>query len=248
MVNLPSEYDKYIFEILLILEDKVEPIGSGLLSQHLQEKGYELSEATVGRVLSSMDRQKLTQKIQFQGRVISDEGRKKLDKLRNQHQRETYGNRFIETLESRNKEDIIEILVARKAIERELARLAAINATEADILKMEEVLLEHQKYTVEQKLSEEHDIKFHKLLGLSAKNKVLTAALDLIRHDERLSPILDYIRREEGEKLTLDHSEIVQAIKQHDPEQAEQAMVNHVQSLIEDISKFWNKKFKLKNK
>lgn len=236
---MSGEYDNYILEILGIMEEVGKPLGSGLLSQLMREKGHELSEATVGRILSNMDRERYTKKISFQGRVISEAGLRKLEQLRSRQQRLSYGNKFIETLEMRQKEDVIEILVARKAIERELARLAALNATENDLLQIEGVLREHQKYAQEKRLTEEHDIKFHKLLGLSAKNKVLAAALDLIRNDDQLELILEYIRKQVGEKLVLDHGDIFKAIKARNPERAEKAMALHVQSLIEDVNRYW---------
>ncbi|KLU58856.1 putative L-lactate dehydrogenase operon regulatory protein [Peptococcaceae bacterium CEB3] len=239
---MPDEYDeKYYFEILSILEEKTQPFGSGLLSQLLREKGYGLSEATVGRVLSSMDRQGLTKKLNFQGRTITDKGRSRLEQMRGQYRRLADGNRFVETLGSRKKEDLLDVLVARKAIEREVARLAAVNASEEDIRRMKGILREQQEYSEEQKLSAEHDTKFHKLLGEAAGNKVLAVAMDVIRHDAQLSPILEYIRCQVGGKLVVDHAEIVKAIEAHDPDRAEQAMIHHVQGLIDDVGKYWSR-------
>jgi len=234
-----AESDGHVFEILSILENRVEPLGSGQLSQLLNERGFALSEATVGRILSSMDRQQLTEKLGFQGRVLTAEGRAKLAEMRSAQQRATYGNRFIETLEARRREDIIEILVARKAIERELARLAAVYATAAEIRLLEEVMNEHEESPRGRKLTEDHDLKFHKLLSLAAKNKVLAAALDLIRHDEQLSPVLAAIRKRHGGQLWADHSGIVAAIKERNPDRAEREMARHVESVIADVQKYW---------
>ncbi|HEX3031197.1 MAG TPA: FCD domain-containing protein [Bacillota bacterium] len=237
---MENGYEPDVLGILSILELHAEPLGSGLLSQLLAEQGNELSEATVGRILSSMDRQKLTRKIGYQGRVITDEGRSKLEQLQSLKQRITYGSRFIETLGSRKKEDIIDILVARRAIERELARLAAQRATEAEIQQINEVLQEQKLYTEEQKLTAEHDAKFHKLLAKVSKNRVLAAASDLIRNDEQLSPILNYVRMKVGDRLTLDHASIFRAIQAQDPDQAEQAMADHVQNIIQFVEEYWS--------
>ena len=235
-----ARYDHYIYAILSVLEDKGEPLGSGFLSQYLNSWGFNLSEATVGRVLSHMDRANYSEKLGFQGRVITGAGRVKLEELQNKQHRLAYGNRFVQTLQSSKKEELIEVLTARRAIERELARLAAINATEAEIELLESGIREQQQYSVNKQLSLEHDTEFHKLLATAAKNKVLAAALDLIRHDAQLSPILSYIRTEVGGKLVVDHSRIVLAVKQRNPDQAEQAMIKHIEGLINDVEKYWS--------
>lgn len=236
---MTSEREKQFYEILNILEEKGEPVGSGLLRGLLAARGLEISEATVGRTLSEMDRQEFTKKLGFQGRVITDKGRQEIERIKNFQQRLTAGNRFIEALDSKKQEDLIDILIARRAIERELARLAAIYATDGEIRLMESVCREQEQFIAEKRITAEQDVKFHEIVALAAKNKVLSAALDLIRHDGQLSPILEYIRTQVGGKLAIGHEKILQAIKERNPDAAELAMVEHIESLIEDVHKFW---------
>ncbi|MFZ5642450.1 MAG: FCD domain-containing protein [Bacillota bacterium] len=236
---MPAQRESMEYEILSVMEEKPDPVGSGLLSQLLVSRGLDVSEATVGRVLSGMDSRGLTSKVGFQGRVITDEGRRRLDQLKRVQHRMTYGKRFISTLESRKKEDLIDILVARRAIERELARLAAIHATDAEISLMVSILREQEEFTAMNQMTAEQDVRFHRLIAMAAKNKVLAAALDLIRHDGQLSPILEYIRTEVGGRLAVGHERILRAIMDRDPAGAEQAMIDHIESLIVDVQKYW---------
>lgn len=236
---MPVQRENLEFEILTVMEERPEPLGSGLLSQILASRELDVSEATVGRMLSEMDRKGLTVKQGFQGRVITGQGRQKLDQLKRFQHRMTYGTRFISTLESRKKEDLLDILVARRAIERELARLAAIHATTAEIDLMESVLREQEEYTSQNQMTAEHDVRFHKLIASAAKNRVLAAALDLIRHDGQLSPILEYIRTRVGSRLVVGHGRILKAIRERDPAGAEQAMIEHIESLINDVRRYW---------
>ncbi|MDA8334490.1 MAG: FCD domain-containing protein [Peptococcaceae bacterium] len=238
---MPDRKDNLEYETLLILEEKTEALGSGVLSRLLNAGGRDVSEATVGRLLSEMDRQGLTEKLGFQGRVITADGRRKLDGIRRHQHRMAYGNRLLDTLESRRKEDLIDILVARRAIERELARLAAVHATDAEISLMDSVIREQEKFSSQNVLTAEHDVKFHRLIAVSAKNKVLAAAMDLIRQDGQLSPILEYIRKQVGGKLVVDHGAILQAIRERRPAGAEQAMIEHIESLIDDVQKYWGR-------
>jgi len=236
---LPVQRENLEYEILTVMEERPEPLGSGLLRQILASRELDVSEATVGRMLSEMDRKGLTVKQGFQGRVITDQGRQKLDQQKRFQHRMTYGTRFISTLESRKKEDLLDILIARRAIERELARLAAIHATRAEIDLMETVLREQEEYTSQNQMTAEHDVRFHKIIASAAKNRVLAAALDLIRHDGQLSPILEYIRTRVGSRLVVGHGRILKAIRERDPAGAEQAMIEHIESLINDVQRYW---------
>lgn len=242
MIYLASETENQMFEILSFLEHSVEPVGSGLLSQLFTTKGLELSEATVGRVLRQMDKEQWTLRVGYQGRVITKAGRSALTEMRNSKERLMYGNQFIETLEPKEIDDLLDILVARKAIERELARLAALNASPKEIQLLESMVREQELYIVKGRISAEHDVKFHKLLAVAAKNKVLAAAMELIRYDAQLSSFLELIRNEVEREIVIDHSEIVKAIKERDPDKAEAAMILHVDSLILEVENYWKVK------
>ncbi|WP_242833762.1 FCD domain-containing protein [Desulfosporosinus sp. OT] len=237
---MPRKNDNYVYEILTVLAEKAEPLGSGQLSQSMHLKGFNVSEATVGRILSQLDKKNMTEKLGFQGRIITNWGREELVRMQNLQELRRFGNQFIEILESLKEKDLLDILTARKAIERELARLAALYSTEAEIKLLETVLLEQQELSVRKQLTAEHDVKFHKTIASAGKNKVLAAALDLIRHDAKLSPILEYIRTQVGGELVVGHSEIVKAIKLRDPDQAERAMIQHIESLILDVKRYWS--------
>ena len=237
---MPKGIESYIYEILTILVEKAEPLGSGQLSQFMHVKGFSISEATVGRILSQLDKKNLTEKLGFQGRIITNNGREKLARMQNFQERRKSGKQFIEILESLKEKDLLDVLIARKAIERELARLAALYSTEAEIKLLETVLAEQQELSVRKKLTAEHDVKFHKTLAVAGKNKVLAAAMDLIRHNAQLSPILEYIRTQMGGELVVGHSEIVKAIKLRNPDQAERAMIQHIESLIQDVKRYWS--------
>ncbi len=237
---MPKGIENHVYEILTILDEKLEPLGSGQLSQFMYTKGFSISEATVGRILSQLDKKNITEKLGFQGRVITEVGKEKLIQMRSVQQRRKFGDQFIEILESRKEKDLLDILVARKAIERELARLAALYSTEAEIQLLEAVLAEQQEFSIQKQLTSEHDVKFHQTIAIAGKNKVLAAAMDLIRHDAQLSPILEYIRTQVGGELVVGHGEIVKAIKLRDPDQAEQAMIKHIESLIQDVKRYWS--------
>ena len=85
------------------------------------------------------------------------------------------------------------------------------------------------------------DVAFHQALAEAAGNKVLKAALDLIRQDAQLSPVFGYIREQMHRKVFSDHKQIYDAVAARDPLAAERAMVNHIENLISDVQKYWNR-------
>ncbi|MBE3588745.1 MAG: FCD domain-containing protein [Thermoanaerobacteraceae bacterium] len=228
-------------EVLRILSNESTPVGSGQLRKLLVQRGFKLSEATVGRILSEMDRKDLTIKYGYRGRLISERGREVLETIENDTRLNLNGSRFMRILNSHRQEDLIDMLVARRAIERELAGLAAVKATEAEIGLMEAVLREQERLAARNEMSAEQDARFHRLIATAAKNKVLAAALDLIRQGRQMSMILEYIRREVKGTLAVEHARILRAIINRDPAGAEQAMVEHIESLISDVQKYWRR-------
>ncbi|MHB8158798.1 MAG: FadR/GntR family transcriptional regulator, partial [Desulfocucumaceae bacterium] len=115
-----------------------------------------------------------------------------------------------------------------------------IHATDAEIKLMEIVLEEQEKFITQNLMTADHDVRFHRLIAAAAKNRVLAAALDLIRHDGQLSPMLEYIRTRVGGRLVVGHGQILKAIMGRDPASAERAMIDHIDSLINDVHKYWS--------
>ncbi|MCF8011516.1 MAG: FCD domain-containing protein [Clostridiales bacterium] len=231
------------YEILRILDKEENFIGSGYLCKLLNDQGINISEATVGRVLSEMDRRSLTIKYGYKGRVISSEGRQALEYIVNIKRQNMCGERILNIVNSNKKQDIIDILVARRAIERELSRLAAVNASEEEIEIMKKVLHEQEECVLKNVMTAEKNEKFHKLVERAAKNKFLAASMNLIRQGKQISYILENIRKEVKGTLAVEHTAILKEIINRNPEGAEEAMIAHIESLVSDVDKYWENKY-----
>ncbi|MBO8168382.1 MAG: FCD domain-containing protein [Thermoanaerobacteraceae bacterium] len=236
-----TEREAYEYQILSIIAGKVEPIGAGALSKELRARNINISEATVGRILSDMDIQGLTEKIGFQGRKLTEKGMAHLEKLKKIKNRHLHSRELLRLLQEKGCDMLLELLVARRAIEREIARLAAINATDEEIQELIDIEKLQEERQGECGTSAEEDVRFHRAIARAAKNKVLQAAIELIREDGQLSPILEYIRKEVHSVIAIDHRKIVEAIANRDPEAAEKAMVQHIENLMADVKKYCKK-------
>ncbi len=228
------------YQVLNIMASKAEPIGAGALSKELRAANIYISEATVGRILSELDERGYTERVGFQGRRLTAEGLARLDSLKKDQNRQMYSRELIDLLREKGKESLLDVLVARRAIEKELARLAAINATAEEIRQLEEIEREQELRQGQTGTSAEKDVEFHRCIGTMARNKVLQAAMELIRQDGQLSPALEYIRKEVHSAIAVDHRKIVAVIAQKDPVAAEKAMVRHIENLMEDVKKYWS--------
>jgi GntR family transcriptional repressor for pyruvate dehydrogenase complex len=235
---LESEYQEYL--ALQIIAQSVSPVGSGYLSREMKKVDLCISEATAGRILNRLDHGGYTKKVGFQGRVLTPEGVERFKELEGRKTRLDQGEEFFSVLHKQTKERLIDILVARRAIEKELARLAAINATQDEILEMWAIQRSQFEHASRSDATAEQDVLFHRSIAKAAKNPVLITAIEMIRQDGQLTPIFEYIRKTVHSVISYDHAQIILAIENHDPDQAEQAMVRHIENLISDVNRYWD--------
>lgn len=234
-----NERKETLMRILQIIANAEEPLGSGTISQELVLYDCDISEATVGRVLREMDLENLTERVGYRGRLLTEKGLAYLRELQEDQQRQLYGHEFIRLSRVQDKDELLNILVARKAIEKMTARLAALYATEEDIKKLQQVVQVKARPESVHITVAEHDVQFHKIIARASKNPILESALNVIRQDGQLSPIMEYIRMQVGGNILNDHLRILRSIEERYPDMAEKAMGDHLDSLIEDVNKYW---------
>ncbi|MCL5046615.1 MAG: FCD domain-containing protein [Actinobacteria bacterium] len=226
------------YEILSLLANSEGPVGATSLYIQLGSK-LGVGQATIGRKLLEMDYSGLTSKRGFQGRIITDRGRTRLEELFREMSRGSYGGPMTQSLNLRSKEKLLEVLAIRLILESETARLAAQKASAEIIQRMDEVL-DRQAEEVEKKApGTEQDFEFHDLVAQASGNSVMKDVLILIRRESQLSRLVATIRQEVGGKLLLEHGEVLTMIKRREPGLAAAAMSKHIQGLVADVETFW---------
>jgi len=228
------------YECLRLLTNIQNPMGAVTLSLLLKKRGLDVSGATVGRLLSGFDHEGLTTKHGFQGRILTNAGIKRYTELKSKRLLAEVSSRFYKSVDAESKDNLIEVLVARRGIERETARLAAIRATEEDINTLRKVYETQVKDNTDGILAADSDVLFHQTLAKASKNKVLAAAYDFIWQNGRFSPVMEYIRSAVGGVIAVDHGKILDALLKHNPDEAEKCMTAHIDSLINDVQKYWD--------
>jgi GntR family L-lactate dehydrogenase operon transcriptional regulator len=232
------EYQEYL--ALQIISQSTSPVGSGYLSREMKKINQVVSEATAGRILNRLDNGGYTTKIGFQGRVLTKEGNSRHKYLDGKKTRLAQGEEFFSVLHKQTKERLIDILVARRAIEKELARLAAQKATPEEVQEMWAIQRLQFEHASRSDGTAEQDVLFHRAIANASRNPVLISAIEMIRQDGQLTPVFEYIRKTVHSVISYDHAQVIMAIENHNPDQAEAAMVRHIENLISDVKKYWD--------
>jgi GntR family L-lactate dehydrogenase operon transcriptional regulator len=214
-------------------------MGCGSIAIKLQAAGHSVSEATVGRILRDLDFAGFTEKAGFRGRKLSELGTDRLTELDGRERRSKWGAELMDAVQGHTKENLLEVLTARKAIESELAYLAAQNAIPDEVRRLKAVLDRQRAVLDCGDGAASEDVDFHNIIAEMARNRVLAAAVALIRQDTQLSPVLEHIRLHVHSLVYVDHQKIVNDIASGNKEGARAAMVEHINNLIRDVEKYW---------
>ncbi len=237
MVN-KGKFEDVEFMVLSILYTDVAPLGAGTIRELLEERGVALGEATVGRILKRLDSQRFVERVGFQGRRISEEGRKRYGELSLRSVRNKSAEAFIDALKGEGGQHLHDVLVARRALESEAAALAARNATLAQIEEMRAILQEMDLLLSSGRSMAATDREFHKKIARASGNKVLEYALDVIRQNGEDSNLVEFIRCSAGSAIGRDHKEIFKAIEKREEERSRLLMTAHLNNILEDLNRF----------
>ncbi len=216
-----------------------KPVGSGTISVDITDIDNSISEATAGRILRLLDQKGFTEKVGYQGRMVTKKGITRLNQINEKRAKVEQLEELMKVGRARGKSELIDLLIARRAIERELAGLAALNADEEQINELRDIIKKHEDRSNKELSGAIQDQDFHKLISEMADNNTLKAALNLIKDDGNLSPVLEFIRKEVGSTLIEDHRAVLTAIEEGNSLAAEEAMLAHINNLIHDVNHYW---------
>jgi len=129
--------------------------------------------------------------------------------------------------------DFTSLVDTRVLLEREAARLAAINRTPDDIVQITNALYQYEKKLSESEVAIEEDLLFHIKVAEASKNSVLKSLMMIITPDIVKSFLKLKVCNEKNNKKTIaEHQEIVDMIIAQDSAGAMQAMESHLDEII----------------
>jgi DNA-binding FadR family transcriptional regulator len=137
-------------------------------------------------------------------------------------------------------EEFIMVLQARRAIERETVRLAAEHITKEQESVLEAILEEQEEKAKHDESIASIDIAFHREIARASHNTALQSLYEILSTMGQQSELFEFVRSRVDATYRQAHRRIMEAITAHDADAAERCIIQHMNSLIGDVSKYWN--------
>jgi len=218
--------------VLEILSRSERPAGSSVIHERLLGWGHHLSEPTVGRLLRDLDRAGYTTRRSNMGRVLTAKGGTALASLRRSAERDASLGRVVQYLRADTKDQLLDVLIARRGVERELARAAATNATKRELSAMRELYDATRRGDT--------TVGMHDLLATAAHNPVLESLYRMITGDRDLAQAVERIAHQHGELVDVRFDRrLLSALTRRDPDAAERAVLDHINKLLDFVRESW---------
>ncbi|WP_182881000.1 MULTISPECIES: FCD domain-containing protein [unclassified Microbispora] len=242
MSDVPNPISSHLShqELLLldIVAESADPVGARIATRRLGDCGIALSEASTSRLLARLDDLGLTVSSGRKGRTVTDAGRR-VAQVTRRTRRQAKG--LHQALDIQNARQLLDLLYARRGVEREAARWAATRATPDDIERLEALVDGHREALDAGGDARLCGMRFHREIFRISRNGLLQAIGDVVL-DESLEPlelVLDVITGGHGTlaQSAPEHVDVLAAIRARDPDEAEQTMLAHVDRLIEEAER-----------
>jgi len=132
--------------------------------------------------------------------------------------------------------DFRSLVETRVLLEKEAARLAALNREESDLMEMKKALQAYENKLSQGESAVEEDLLFHIKIAEASKNAVLKSLMLVITPDIVNSYINLKVCSDSKTRVTIaEHREILEMIKNKDSEGATKAMALHLDA-VKDFS------------
>lgn len=236
---MKRKLDEKDIAILECLEESGKSLGSWNLIDLLERRGIAVSSATIGRVLSRLESAGYVYKVGNLGRNISSEGVTALAESKSLMAMNEYKEELERVITEGTLENFIVVLQARRAVERETARLAALNITDAELNHLNDILLQQEQDRSAGKSVALLDIEFHKNIAHASRNRVLESMYHMLFTYGQQTALFEQIRQKRQGVMTS-HWGILEALRQHDQALAEEKMLLHIDNLIQDVTTYWD--------
>lgn len=150
-------------------------------------------------------------------------------------------------LPSAGKDAVSQIVEVRRALESEVAELAAQRRSPGDLRRIRLAVDALARAVAEGRDGVEEDVAFHRAIAQAAGNPFLISTLDYLaqylRGATRVTRANEARRADFAQAVIVEHERIVRAIEAGDPRAARQAAADHMNNAIARIQqadpRFW---------
>jgi len=140
----------------------------------------------------------------------------------------------------KTKHEVIEIITAWAALESMAARLATLNAADAELASLRAMFTTFEDGQLQAKLDEysEVNIQFHQaIIGLSRNGALAELAENLFTH-MRMIRRKTIGEKERADRSIPDHINIIRALEARDTERAEKLVRDHALGLADHVARY----------
>jgi len=229
------------YQILSLIENSDTPLGSNALSAMLKNKGINASAPTIGRILSVLETQGYLTLIGKKGRILSESGKNTLSRMHLKEELENAASDLVNILTRSDSNDIrklIDLMTARKVLEKEASYLAALNATDSELNTiatyagiLDSVMKESHTKTGLHHVADMGRL-FHETIAKASRNEILYAIIHLINQDIAARDYLFRLLEKANYSFNTGHMKILNAMKRRNPDEAAAAAAEHLDVVV----------------
>lgn len=135
-------------------------------------------------------------------------------------------------------EDVLEV---RKILEVGCARLAAVRRTDKELEAMDQALIQMEADINNDRLGAEADMRFHYTIALASHNilliRLMNTIADSIQENLRENREMLFNTPGTSDRLLKEHTAVYNAIKNQEPEEARNLMLQHLEMVQKEMLK-----------
>jgi GntR family transcriptional repressor for pyruvate dehydrogenase complex len=135
-----------------------------------------------------------------------------------------------------NSTALVALFEARRALEAAVASLAAERATDLELAQLEDFVKLGRSKLDDLDAFIEHDVEFHGRLRAAARSPILSSLLASVNTLSNASRRQTARSAATRARALADHEAMVRVLKARNPQAAHQAMVEHLQHVLEGLT------------
>lgn len=231
MKNSITEQD---YRLLSEIQASGGPIGANTLSLKLG-----ISSATLGRRMQAMEYQGYIKKSGNRGRVLTKTGNQFLNELHMKIDSAKKTEELRVLTISAEKQDILDMLTVRRALEVESVSLACKNITPEQLQHLKNVIQQQDREKAENRVGDKQDLEFHLGIAKTSENRCIERLLTLLLLQDgnyvKLSIIAQVAK---SLPYSISHHGIIQALERKDEELARDKITKHIEFYMQYVEKY----------
>ncbi|MCM3588266.1 FadR family transcriptional regulator [Mesobacillus maritimus] len=228
-VRVKKVYEQVADSLIELIKNGELKPGDKLDSVEKLAKNFEVGSSTIREALSGLRTMGLVEMRQGEGTYVNTFDPSKFQL--------PVTSAFLMKLE-----DVKELYEVRKILEIGTAAQAACVREEEDLLALEKALIVMEHADGNEELASTADLDFHLAIANATHNKLLMNLMSSV--SALISETIQETRKvllyseHQVEDLKIEHRRIFEAIKKKQPDEARQAMLNHLQNVQDRLFKY----------